>query len=396
MPDEPKILIADDEEAARYGMVRAISLQGYCVEEAADGEEAMRKIGEFQPDVVVSDINMPGLDGLTLLRQVNAGDDPPLVVLVTAYGSEAVAIAALREGAYNYIAKPFEVEDLRTIVRNAVDKQRLIRENRFYVRELERAIAELKRSQAALVQAEKMATLGRIAAGIAHEINNPLGVLQSSAQTARKAAEKIQSALGAGQENLTNVVRPKLDALVTSVEQAERAGDRIAATVRDLRQFAQLDRGDMQTARVEEAVESALKMLAHELDGRIQTVRSLEQTPAIRCNLRELNQLFLTLILRARNAFGEGARGRIQLTSSCRDDAITVTVADNGPALPASRLATIFEPRLEVKGSRIGADLDLLICHRIAAAHGGSIEVESGEGVGTRFTVTLPIDSTSE
>jgi signal transduction histidine kinase len=378
-------------------MVRAISAHGYVIEEASDGESALQKIADFQPDVVLSDINMPGMDGLTLLRRVNAFDDPPLVVLVTAYGSESVAIEALRAGAYNYIAKPFEVEDLRAIVRNAVDKQRLLRENRFYVHELERAVAELKQSQAALVQAEKMAALGRIAAGIAHEVNNPLGVLQSSVQTAGRAAEKIQSALSDTPDGLSAALKPKLEALATSVEQAQRAGERIAATVRDLRQFAQLDRGDLQTARVEEGIETTLKMLAHELGDQIEVVRSLEETPAIRCNLRDLNQLFMTLMLRARDAIRKkSAGGRMEVSASRHDDNVIVAISDDGPAIPAEHIRTLFEPRLEVKGGRVGADLDLLICHRIVASHGGEITVESTPGQGTRFTIALPIRHAAE
>ena len=392
MSDEPKILIADDEDAARYGMMRAISAHGYRIEEAADGESALRKIAEFKPDVVLSDINMPGMDGLTLLRRVNTRDDPPLIVLVTAFGSESVAIEALRAGAYNYIAKPFEVEDLRAIVRNAVDKQRLLRENRFYVHELERTVAELKRSQAALVQSEKMAALGRIAAGIAHEVNNPLGVLQSSVQTAARAAEKIQSSLRDSPDGLSPDLQPKLDALASSVEQAQRAGERIAATVRDLRQFTQLDRGDLQTARVEEGLETTLKMLAHELGGGIEIVRSLEETPPIQCNLRDLNQLFMTLLLRARDAIAKkGAGGRLEVSARWRDDSVVVTISDNGPAISAEQIKTLFEPRLEVKSGRVGADLDLLICHRIVASHGGDIAVESAEDRGTRLTISLPI-----
>jgi signal transduction histidine kinase len=196
---------------------------------------------------------------------------------------------------------------------------------------------------------------------------------------------------------LPAALQPKLEVLATSVQQAQLAGERIAATVRDLRQFTQLDRGDLQTARVEEGIETTLKMLAHELGGEIELVRSLEETPAIHCNLRDLNQLFMTLMLRARDAMSrKGTPGRIEVSARRQDNNIVVAISDNGPAISPEQINTLFEPRLEVKGGRVGADLDLLICHRIVASHGGEISVRSEEGAGTIFTITLPIHRAAE
>ena len=181
------------------GIVRALSGQGYEIQEASDGDQALQTIRQFQPDVVLSDINMPAMDGLSLLKhlQAQAEDQPevPLVVLITAYGSEEVVVKALRLGAYNYISKPFEIADLRVIIRNAVDKQRLLRENRRYLDRLQQTLAELRASQTALVQAEKMVSLGRLVAGIAHEMNTPLGVLQSGLKTIETAAARLKAGL---------------------------------------------------------------------------------------------------------------------------------------------------------------------------------------------------------
>ncbi len=213
MERPPKVLVIDDEEAARYGIVRALSGQGYEIQEASDGDQALETIRQFQPDVVLSDINMPAMDGLSLLKhlqgQAKDESEVPPVVLITAYGSEEVAVKALRLGAYNYISKPFEIADLRVIIRNAIDKQRLLRENRRYLSQLHQTLAELKASQTALVQAEKMASLGRLVAGIAHEMNTPLGVLQSGLKTIETASTRLKAELtepSAGGSSMSRIV----------------------------------------------------------------------------------------------------------------------------------------------------------------------------------------------
>jgi two-component system response regulator AtoC/two-component system nitrogen regulation response regulator NtrX len=128
-----RILVIDDEEAARYGIGKSLEREGYQVELASDGKEALLKIREFQPHTVISDINMPEMDGITLLQAVGRSANPPPVVLVTAHGSEGLAIQALRAGAYDYISKPFDIEELRLVVRHAVERQRLSEENRRYL-----------------------------------------------------------------------------------------------------------------------------------------------------------------------------------------------------------------------------------------------------------------------
>jgi two-component system response regulator AtoC/two-component system nitrogen regulation response regulator NtrX len=123
-PRLARIVVIDDEEAARYGIGKSLEREGYQVELACDGDEALRKIRELQPHTVISDVNMPGMDGITLLREVSRSDNPPPVVLVTAHGSETLAIQALRAGAFDYLSKPFDIEELRLVVRNSLEQQR--------------------------------------------------------------------------------------------------------------------------------------------------------------------------------------------------------------------------------------------------------------------------------
>jgi len=390
LPPPPKVLLIDDEDAARYGIRRALANQGYELDEAADGSSALSKIEAQGPDVVVSDINMPGVDGLTLVERLSGKPDAPLVILITAYGSENVAVQALRAGAYNYLSKPFEVDELRVAVANAVEKQRLLRENRHYTAELERTLAELQQSQAALVHAEKMASLGRLVAAVAHEINTPLGVLDGSAGTIESAAARIRETLreSAGEARMERL----LGILTDAARQSHQACDRIQSVVANLRQFAQLDRAQIQRVEITDGIESALRLASPELGAGIEVVREFGELPAIECAPRELNQLFMNLLLHAADSIrAQGGKGRIQVRTRPLGSSVSIEFEDDGGRIPEDRLASIFDPGLSRQEARVGIDLRLPICYQIVKAHAGGIEVENVGENGKRFAVTLPV-----
>ena len=393
MDSQLKILVIDDEEAARYGICRALAGQGYLLEEASDGEAALVKIQKFQPQVIVSDINMPGIDGLALLQKLQDNPEAPLVVMITAYGSEEVVVQALRLGAYNYLSKPFEVAELRVIVRNALEKQRLLRENRHYVQELQRTLTELQQSQVALVQAEKMASLGSLVAGLAHEINTPLGVLQSSTQTIESAARKIHNWLQEQFPQQLGDAARFIEVLSSTANDSQAACERIDATVRNLREFAQLNRGEFQRAQIHEGIESALNLVNHALGDDIEVVRDYGELPEIECSPRELNQVFMNLLLNASEAIHQrGDAGVIRLRTRSSGDFIQFEIEDNGSGIAAEHLEKIFDPGFTTKGVGVGAGLGLAICYQIVHAHRGRIEVNSRAGEGGHFTVTLPVN----
>ena len=392
LENQPKVLIIDDEEAGRFGLRRALSSQGYLLDEAEDGMTGWEKIESFRPDVIVSDINMPGMDGITLLRRVNEREEPPLVVLITAYGSEQIAIEALRSGAYDYVAKPFEVVELRRAVSSAVERQRLLRENRYYVSELQRTLAELKESQAARVQAEKMASLGRLVAGVAHEINNPLGVLQSGAGTLELAAKKISDWCKDQPSETTMRVKDLADVLAITATQSRAAAGRIHAVVTNLRQFAQLDRADVRRVDVREGLDSTLRLLEHELSRHADVVKDYGEVPEIDCQPRELNQVFMNLLLNAADALEQTARrGQIRVKAWSEGDEVKIEISDTGGGILPEDLDKIFDPGFTTKGVRVGTGLGLPICHQIVRAHHGRIDVKSEPGAGTAFTVSLPV-----
>lgn len=380
----PRVLVVDDEEAARYGISRALANLGYELEAAATGLEALEKIGSFRPDVVVSDINMPAMDGLTLLRKLKEIPEPPLVVLITAYGSEAVAMEALRAGAYDYLPKPFEVDELRAIVRNAVERQQLLEENR-------RKDAELRRSYADLVQAKNLAALTGLVAGIAHEINSPLGALRANLQTIQTAAAKLRDPFWeqAGGAVGCDIA---LAAMHTAAGQCREACERVSAIVRNLGRFAELDRADFRRAQLHEGLESAIELLRYRLAEGIDLVRDFGDLPEMGCRPRDLNQVFLNLLQNAVEAIERhGGRGQICVQTRGEANWARVAITDTGCGIPPENLERLFEPGFTTKGLKVGLGLGLPICDRITRDHRGRIEVTSRPGQGSTFTVFLPM-----
>src|SRR5262245_16934547 len=299
--DPARILVIDDEEAARFGIRKALEKEQYWVELAANGQEALQKIREFSPHVVISDINMPQMDGITLLKEMGRLDVPAPVILITAHGSEAVAAQGLRAGAYDYLAKPFEVDDLRKAVRNAAEKQRLLESNRRYLADLERTLIELKNSQTERIQAEKMAALGRLVAGVAHEVNSPLGALSSAIDTFSRACLRIGELWQPNDTTALTNNAPQVQRLMLALQAtfhvAQEACRRIDSLVKTMRRFANLDQSPCRLADVRDCIESTLALLNHELRGEIQVIRSFGETSEIECYPMELNQLFTCLLM---------------------------------------------------------------------------------------------------
>lgn len=388
----PRILIIDDEESARYGIARALSNQGYDLDEADNGAAALSKIASAQPDVVVTDVNMPEMDGITLLQHLNQLPEPPLVVLLTAHGSEGVVTEALRAGAHNYLAKPFGVEELRLIVRRAVEKQRLLQENRYYYRELERTLAELRESQAALVQSEKSAALGRLVAGVLHDVNTPVGVIRSSAGVIRSGAGRVAATVRTIPEQQAAPIQVAVETLVDAASQVESAAERLHAILSNLQQFAQVDKAEFRRAGLNAGIESAIRLFESESRGGFTIQRELGDLPEIYCSPRQLNQVVMNLLVNAREAIDRSGKeaGTIRVRTWAEGGHVKIEVSDTGCGIAPENIDKIFDPGFTTKGVRVRTGMGLAISNQMVRAHGGRIEVASTPRAGTTFTILIP------
>jgi signal transduction histidine kinase len=277
--------------------------------------------------------------------------------------------------------------------------------------ELSSTLGKLKESETMLVQSEKMSALGQMVAGVAHEVNTPLAYVKASLEAAQSRAgdagrlaretrallEMIEhesadeAALAQRLASVRNLLADKkLEALDSQLKDGLHGITQIAELVVSLKDFSRLERGSVTTYDVNQGIETTLRIAAPQL-GRRQVKKMLGEVPAITCSPSQINQVVLNLLVNAAQATPESG-GSIVVRTSMRDaEHVAIEVADNGKGIPKDVLPKIFDPFFTTKEVGKGTGLGLSICYRIVQAHGGSIDVDSRAGVGTRFTVVLPI-----
>lgn len=276
-----------------------------------------------------------------------------------------------------------------------VKKAQRLREE--YSRTLEEQVAErtreLREKQAQLVQSAKMASLGSLVAGVAHEINNPLGAMLASNDVVRRSVERIREALASVTDVSGDGGQAKLSQLVERVEQAEDisrvAGARISSIITSLKQFAQLDQAEKARVDIHAGLESTLALVGHLITDRIALQRRYAPLPRVQCYPNKMNQVYMNLLLNAIQAISD--RGTITITTSVDGPHVVCEIADSGEGIPPDLLNRIFDPGFTTRGVKIGTGLGLAIVHRIIEEHGGRIDVHSKVGVGSTFRITLPI-----
>ena len=265
-------------------------------------------------------------------------------------------------------------------------------------RRLEEVEGLLRESGARLVQAEKMAELGNLLAGIAHEINTPLASISSNTDTTALALQKLKGLIASEFPDEASLSRQRFEDAVSiageSLRMSRLACDRILKLVAGLRGFARHDDLRMQKANVHEGIESTLALVAHELKGRIQVVKQYGDLPEIECSPDQLNQVFMNILVNAAQAI-EGP-GEIRIRTWQEGDTIRISIADSGTGIPADLARKIFDSGFTTKKPGQGTGLGLAISSRIVQAHGGRIELGSGAGRGATFTIVLPIRTTEE
>jgi two-component system, NtrC family, sensor kinase len=240
------------------------------------------------------------------------------------------------------------------------------------------------------VNEARLASLGMMVAGLAHEINTPLGALNSNHDVLRRALGKLQDILAdeVVEPHELEEVRRVVRAVDGILHVNDLAVERMTALVKSLRDFGRVDRADIDFADLHEGIDSTLAILAHQLRP-VTVVREYGELPRVECQPQQINQIFMNLLTNARQATPDD--GTITIRTAATGDAVEVTVADNGVGMTPEHMTRIFDPGFTTKGGRIGMGLGLPICRQIVDRHSGRLSVTSTPGAGTAFTLRLPV-----
>jgi len=249
-------------------------------------------------------------------------------------------------------------------------------------RDLVDAYDELQHAEVQLVQSEKMASLGRLVAGVAHEINNPVSFIASSVKPLLQRLER------AGRDASADGAKALADAQEI-VGIMARGAERTAAIVRDLRTFSRLHEAARKPTDLHEGLEVSLRLLESRWRDRITIHRDFGDLPPVDCDAGQMNQVFMNVLANACDAIQ--GRGNVWITTRADADAVTITIRDDGPGIPPEVIGRVFDPFFTTKDVGSGTGLGLAISHGVITAHGGRLEVESAPGAGATFRIVLPL-----
>jgi signal transduction histidine kinase len=393
MPPKPlRVLHVEDSEDDAALVLRALSRGGFDpICERVYTQSAFKDALQSKDwDVIISDYSLPHYDGLTALADTReVGKDIPFILVSGTIG-ETGAVNAMKAGAQDYVLK-----DSLGRLPLAVERE---------VREAEVRAARRRMSEQ-LAISERMASAGMLAAGVAHEINNPLAVvlanldfvtglvaqLMVDARSLDASAREIHGNEAARRfgERLKDINEPLRD--------AHEAGERIRRIVRDVKLFARPQGEERSAVDVKSVIESSIRMAGNEIRHRAQLIKEYSDVPMVESNESRLGQILLNLLVNAAQSMPEGRASRNEIrvvTKMGESGRVVVEVHDTGTGIPKEILGRIFDPFFTTKPVGVGTGLGLSLCYRMVTDLGGDIAVESEVGKGTVFRVTLPVATT--
>jgi signal transduction histidine kinase len=449
--DRAVLLIVDDNATNLHVLSDVLDEAGFEVRVAQNGEMALQKVQYDPPELILLDVMMPGLNGFETCEKLKA--DPKTreipVIFMTALSETVDKVRGLSLGAVDYITKPFQQDEVLARVRTHLQISRLTkslaqqnlqlraevrarmkaeeelkrladsleRQVEERTKELKDALTNLEQTQLQLVQQEKMASLGQLVAGVAHEINNPVNFIATNLDPAKEYVAELTRLLRLFIEHYPDPVFEVAEALAfvdlnymladlnKIMESFQVGADMLINISRSLRTFSRSDSTVPVAANIHEGIDSTLMVLGHRFKAHnkrptIRVIKTYRDLPLIKCYLGQLNQVFINLLANAVDAFDElFAKGadrapEIHITTQVVEDKVVIQIKDNGPGMSEAVRARIFEPSFTTKAVGKGTGLGLSISRKIVEEqHNGKISCTSQLGEGTEFTIELPLTS---
>ncbi len=416
----PFILIVDDNPTNLSVLSKALKLAGYKVRVAMDGEDALAQVERNSPELILLDIQMPKVDGFETCRRLqgNPATQGIPVIFMTALADTENKVKGLSLGAVDYITKPFEQEEVLARVKVHWRLKRL-------TDTLEQQVAErtqaLQQAQLQLVQQEKLSALGQLVAGVAHEINNPIGCIMGNVNPLQDYINDLFAVIDLYQNKLPqpgadfeeeleafdlDYIQDDLPKLIRAMKDG---GDRICHISTSLRTFSRTDKDHKVPFNLDEGLDSTILILKHRLKANdkrpaIEIVKKYGNLPEVQCFPGQLNQVFMNLIANAIDALDESSEGRefeeiaahpnrITIQIEAEEEWALIWIQDNAKGMSEEIQRRIFEQGFTTKEVGKGTGLGMAIARQIVEEkHGGSLEVDSEVGKGTQFCIRLPIE----
>ena len=411
----PSILIVDDVPANLNLLTGILKQHGYKVRPAPSGSLALEAARHAPPDLILLDIHMPEMDGFEVCRCLKADDalkEIP-VLFISALTETKDKIQAFDAGGVDYITKPFQVEEVLARVRTHMELRRIRRELKRKNKRLKKTLNDLKTAQIRMIQSEKMAALGVLSAGVAHEINNPVNFIKTSILSLQRDVDDLLKVANLGASCCRDSIEPgcteikilqeeleyetiltEIPGLCGSILEGIRRTEEI---VRSLRTFARHDEMMSKAVDIHEIIDSALIMLRNRYKRTVNVVKDYGNVPLICCHVGKMSQLMINVLANAIDAIenkesSEEHQITIKTEALERDNRLyaVVHIADTGTGIPEELIHKVFDPFFTTKEVGKGIGLGLFITSNIVQEHKGTIEVSSPPGQGATFSIFLP------
>ncbi len=397
----PLVLVVDDAQANLVALVALLAGMDCEVVPARSGEEALRCLGERRYAVALLDVQMPEMDGYELARrarETRANQDLPILFLTASHNTEETLLRGYGSGAVDFLFKPINPTVLRSKVRVFLElfvgRKALAEANQELEQQnasLTRAYAELQATQSQLVQSAKMASLGELVAGVAHEINNPLAFVLSHLDTTRRSLAQFRAELS---PTLAGKVEDHWQRAQSRLLEMALGLERIRDLVLKLRAFSRLDEGELQSVSMRESVESLLTIIGHRTEGRITVETQFGDPDVIECYPALLNQALLNLVVNSIDAID--GEGKIVISAGMDGNQYALSVSDTGSGIPDDILERVVEPFFTTKAIGQGTGLGLSITFSIVKKHGGTLALNERAGGGTEAIIRFPLQRRPE